>query len=144
MVITVVVAARVLGSLMAGASDRGSALIRALAQASLARHGLEDLDLFAGVRVLDQLAQVDHAQVAAVGPLLVVVMIGALGCGVEGIAGWRYSYLVHRPILSLCGPGPGELQPSRGAISLSDVFIMRLLYASVKGFSRFSCGFLVQ
>jgi hypothetical protein len=70
------------------------------------RDGLDYLDLFAGTGVLDKVPDVDDALVADVGALEagvmrlygVVVILGRwgrVGCCVEGIAGWRYSVLVH-------------------------------------------------
>ncbi len=54
------------------------------------------LRLFAGL-VVDELADGDPAAVADVRVVLVVAW-----CCLEGIAGWRYSVLVHSA--SLCGP----------------------------------------
>ncbi len=42
--------------------------------------------------------EIDDARVAAVGNIVVVILKSS---GVEGIAGWRYSVLVHSGILSL-------------------------------------------
>jgi hypothetical protein len=69
-----------------GSLDRALAAIRAPATG----HGLDDLYLVAGTGVLDKVTDVDDALEADVGALVLVV-----GCCVEGIAGWRYSVLVH-------------------------------------------------
>ncbi len=93
-----------------GNSSATSSLDRVLAaiRATAARYGLDDLGLFT-MLVFDHMADVVIAAVAAAGLLLV----GAAARRVEGVAGWRYSVLVHSGH-PFCGPASGVLLHPRG------------------------------
>jgi hypothetical protein len=76
------------------------------AGASPTRYGLEDFRRFTGTGVHDKMPDVDGAMGAGVGMLVLVVMV--VGRCVEGIAGWRYSVLVHSSLLFLWAAPPGD------------------------------------
>jgi len=102
--------------------DRGSVVIAA----PTAPDRSMDLNLFAGLRVFDQLAEVDHALIAggAVALFLLVLVVDAAARRVEWIAGRRYPYLVHSsstPFLwaglrGVCGTA-GAVFMCRGIVS---------------------------
>jgi DNA-binding XRE family transcriptional regulator len=69
-------------------------------------------------------------------------MVLVVRCCVEGIAGWRYSSLVHSDLLSGCGPGPGGCQPRR-AIYVVESILDQVIH-KVKHFKRGPCIILTS
>src|SRR5215210_9196973 len=79
--------------------------------AAAAGQRLDPLDLFARLLVEGDVPEVDVAVKARV---WVVLVVGSFAC-VEGIAGWRYSVLVHSDLQVLWAVPPGSLDPPAGA-----------------------------
>ena len=82
------------------------------ASAAAAGQRLEALYLFARLLIKGGVAEVDVPVQAGVRVILVV------GCCMEGIAGWRYSVLVHSDLQVCVGRVPG-CSITRGAIPFS-------------------------
>ncbi len=89
-------------------SVRGATL--SAIRATAAGDSLEGLQLLAGLRIFDHVADVDDGVVTGVGAFVSVVA----GCCVEGIAGWRYSVLVHSLSPFLVGRASGVFAHPRG------------------------------
>src|SRR3954447_15364900 len=107
---------------MHGLSDRFSAGFAAGAPAAKVKREL--FRLFAGLRVDHDLPQRHPAAVAGVEALVLVVM----GCRREGIAGRRYSVLVHSTH-PLCGPRlRGAWTLPRGLLTLSTAVLAHLWF----------------
>jgi hypothetical protein len=88
--------------------------------ATAARHGLEDLDLFAGTGVLDKMADVDDALVAGVGALQAsVVRLYSIVVIVRRWVRAGCARLLCGHEVPLRGPGLGVLQHRRDHLSLT-------------------------
>jgi hypothetical protein len=91
-------------ALVLGAHDMHAPLV-ACVSAAAAGQCRDPLDLFACLLVEDGVAEVDVADQARVRVVLI------LRCCVEGIAGWRYSGLVHSILTFLWAVPLGSLDP---------------------------------
>jgi hypothetical protein len=100
-------------------------------RAAAARHGLYDLDLFAGTGVLDKMADVDDAVVAGV-RALILVAVTELGASVGNSIAGEYTSVRH----GTCPLWPRlrEIRPSAGASYVVNSCIVSHLVLTYKSF----------